>query len=133
MESFLQLVLNGLVVGSIYSLVALGFVVIYKSTSILNFAQGEFLMLGAYVCLTITVTGAVPFWAAFVLTMAFSVVLGLALERLILRPMIGEPVISVIMLTLGLASVLKAVVQGICGAFTGATGGGLPGAWRTGG
>ena len=118
MEFFLQLVLNGLVVGSIYSLVALGFVVIYKSTSILNFAQGEFLMLGAYVCLTITTVGRVPFLAAFLLTMAFSVVLGLALERVILRPMIGEPVISVIMLTLGLASVLKAIVQGIWGTET---------------
>jgi branched-chain amino acid transport system permease protein len=118
MEFFLQLVLNGLVVGSIYSLVALGFVVIYKSTSILNFAQGEFLMLGAYVCLTITTAGRVPFLAAFLLTMAFSVVLGLALERLILRPMIGEPVISVIMVTLGLSSILKAVVQGIWGTDT---------------
>ena len=55
MEFFLQLVLNGLVVGSIYSLVGLGFVVIYKSTSVLNFAQGEFLVLGAYVCLAIIV------------------------------------------------------------------------------
>ena len=81
MEFLLQLVLNGLVVGSIYSLVALGFVVIYKSTSILNFAQGEFLMLGAYVCLSITVVGAVPFWAAFVLTMAFSVVLATGGKR----------------------------------------------------
>jgi len=118
MEFFLQLVLNGLVVGSIYSLVALGFVVIYKSTSILNFAQGEFLMLGAYVCLTITTAGRVPFLGAFLLTMAFSVVLGLAMERIILRPMIGEPVISVIMVTLGLSSILKAVVQGIWGTDT---------------
>ncbi len=118
MEFLLQLVLNGVVVGSIYSLVALGFVVIYKSSSILNFAQGEFLMLGAYVCLSITVTGAVPFWGAFILTMAFSVVLGLILERVVLRPMIGEPVISVIMVTLGLSSILKAVVQGIWGTDT---------------
>ncbi|HEU4384198.1 MAG TPA: branched-chain amino acid ABC transporter permease [Anaeromyxobacteraceae bacterium] len=118
MEFFLQLVLNGLVVGSIYSLVALGFVVIYKSTSILNFAQGEFLMLGAYVCLAITAGGRVPFLAAFLLTMAFSVVLGLLMERVILRPMIGEPVISVIMVTLGLSSILKAVVQGIWGTDT---------------
>ena len=53
MDFFLQLIVNGIVVGSIYALVALGFVVIYKSSSILNFAQGEFLMLGAYVCLGI--------------------------------------------------------------------------------
>ncbi|GEJ58589.1 branched-chain amino acid ABC transporter permease [Anaeromyxobacter diazotrophicus] len=117
MDFFLQLVVNGVVVGSIYALVALGFVVIYKSSSILNFAQGEFLMLGAYVCLGVMASSA-PFWAAALLTLAFSVVLGLLLERVALRPMIGEPVISVIMLTLGLSAVLRAVVQGIWGTDT---------------
>jgi branched-chain amino acid transport system permease protein len=118
MEFFLQLVLSGLVVGSIYALVGLGFVIIYKSSSILNFAQGEFLMLGAYVCVAIFTTARVPFLAAFALTLVFSVFLGIAMERVLLRPMIGEPVISVIMLTLGLASVLKAVVQGFWGTDT---------------
>ncbi len=118
MEFLLQLVVNGLVIGSIYALVGLGFVIIYKSSSILNFAQGEFLMLGAYVCLAIFAGGRVPFWAAFLLTLGFSVLLGVATERILLRPMIGEPVISVIMLTLGLSSVLKAVVQGIWGTDT---------------
>jgi branched-chain amino acid transport system permease protein len=118
MDFLLQLVMNGLVVGSIYALVALGFVIIYKSSSILNFAQGEFLMLGAYVCLALMVGSRVPFWAAFVLTLGFSVVLGLALERVVLRPMIGEPVISVIMLTLGLSSVLRAIVQCVWGTDT---------------
>ncbi len=118
MEFLLQLVINGLVVGSIYALVALGFVVIYKSSSILNFAQGEFLMVGAYVCLTALTAGHVPFWAGFALTLAFSAVLGIALERFALRPMIGEPVISVIMLTLGLSSVLRAIIQGIWGTGT---------------
>ena len=115
MELLLQLVLNGVVIGSIYALVGLGFVIIYKSSSILNFAQGEFLMLGAYLCLAIFSTAKVPFWAAFLLTLGFSALLGVLMERVLLRPMIGEPVISVIMLTLGLASVLKAVVQGIWG------------------
>ena len=118
MEFFLQLVLSGLVVGSIYALVGLGFVIIYKSSSILNFAQGEFLMLGAYVCVAIFTTAKVPFLAAFLLTLVFSALLGVLMERVLLRPMIGEPVISVIMLTLGLASVLKAVVQGIWGTDT---------------
>ena len=118
MNFLLQLVMNGLVVGSIYALVALGFVIIYKSSSILNFAQGEFLMIGAYVCLALMLGARVPFWAAFLLTLCFSVVLGLALERVVLRPMIGEPVISVIMLTLGMASVLRAIVQGIWGTET---------------
>ena len=115
MEFFLQLVLNGIVVGSIYSLVGLGFVVIYKSTSVLNFAQGEFLVLGAYVCLSLTVQYQIPFFWAFLMTLVFSAVLGLLTERLILRPMIGEPVISLIMVTLGLSSLLKAIVQGIWG------------------
>jgi branched-chain amino acid transport system permease protein len=118
MNFLLQLVINGLVVGSIYALVALGFVIIYKSSSILNFAQGEFLMIGAYVCLAAMISGHVPFWAAFLLTLAFSVVLGLALERVVLRPMIGEPVISVIMLTLGLSAVLRAIIQAIWGTDT---------------
>ncbi|HET8722819.1 MAG TPA: branched-chain amino acid ABC transporter permease [Anaeromyxobacteraceae bacterium] len=115
MEFFLQLLLNGIVVGSIYSLVGLGFVVIYKSTSVLNFAQGEFLVLGAYVCLTMMVKYQVPFVPAFLITLVFSAVLGILTERLILRPMIGEPVISLIMVTLGLSSLLKAVIQGIWG------------------
>jgi branched-chain amino acid transport system permease protein len=118
MEFFAQLVINGLVVGSIYALVAIGFVIIYKSTSVLNFAQGEFLLLGAYVSLVLLTRYRVPFYAAVPLTLAFAVVLGLAIERLILRPMIGEPVVSVIMVTLGLSSILRAVVQGIWGTDT---------------
>lgn len=115
MEFLLQLTLNGLVIGSIYALVGLGFVIIYKSSSILNFAQGEFLMLGAYVCLAAFTGLNIPFVLAFALTLVFSAVLGVLMERVLLRPMIGEPVISVIMLTLGLASVLRAIVQGIWG------------------
>jgi len=118
MDFFLQLLISGLVIGSIYALVGLGFVIIYKSSSILNFAQGEFLMLGAYVCVAIFTTYRVPFLAAFLLTLCFSVVLGVLMERLLLRPMIGEPVISVIMLTLGLSSVLRAIVQGFWGTDT---------------
>jgi branched-chain amino acid transport system permease protein len=117
MEFFLQLLLNGLVVGSIYSLVALGFVIIFKSSGILNFAQGEFLLLGAYVFLAISSVHA-PIGAALLLTFAFSAILGLVLERLVLRPLIGEPIISVIMVTLGLSSVLRAIVQGIWGTDT---------------
>jgi len=114
-EFLLQLVLNGVVTGSIYSLVALGFVVIYKSTSVLNFAQGEFLMLGAYVCLSLAVQYQLPFAVAFLLTLVFSAALGILTERIILRPMIGEPVISLIMVTLGLSALLKAVVQALWG------------------
>jgi branched-chain amino acid transport system permease protein len=118
MELFAQLVFNGLVVGSIYALLALGFVVIFKATSILNFAQGEFLLLGAYVNLVLMDQLHLPFAAAFVVTLGFSVVLGLVLERVLLRPLLGQPVISVIVVTLGLSSVLKAIVQGLWGSST---------------
>jgi len=113
MEFFLQLALNGIVVGSIYALVALGFVIIYKSSGVLNFAQGEFLLVGAYFFLAILEKARVPFLPALGLTIVCAVILGLLLERLILRPMIGEPIISVIMVTLGLSSVLRAIVLGL--------------------
>ena len=103
MSFFLQLVVNGVVVGGIYALVALGFVLIYKSSRVINFAQGEFLMMGAYVSLALIVGAGVPALPAFVLSLGFAVVLALLVERLVLRPLIGEPVISVIMVTLGLA------------------------------
>ena len=115
MEYYLQVFISGLVVGSIYSLVALGFVIIYKATKVVNFAQGELLMLGAYVCFSLTVEYGLPFPAAFLLTLCFSLVLGLAVERLALRPLIGQPIISVIMVTIGLSSVLKSLVQFVWG------------------
>jgi branched-chain amino acid transport system permease protein len=106
----MQFFLTGLSMGSIYALVALGFVLIYKSTSILNLAQGEFLMVGAYICLSITLDFGLNFIASFLLTMVFSVILGLAVERLVLRPLIGEPIISVIMVTIGLTYILRGLV-----------------------
>jgi len=111
MEYYIQLIINGLVVGSIYSLVALGFVIIFKATKVVNFAQGELVMFGAYVCFALTVQFHLPFLISFLITLAFSIILGLVVERLVLRPMIGEPIISVIMVTIGLSSVLKSVVQ----------------------
>lgn len=107
---FMQFFITGLSMGSIYALVALGFVLIYKSTSILNLAQGEFLMVGAYICLSLTLDLKLPFLASFALTLVFSVLLGLVVERLVLRPLIGEPIISIIMVTLGLTYILRGVV-----------------------
>lgn len=118
MEFFLQLALNGVVIGSIYALIALGFVIIYKASSVVNFAQGEFLAVGAYLCLALTTEGHVPIVPAFLMTLVFAAALGVLLERVVLRPMIGEPVISVIMVTLGLSSILRAIVQGIWGTDT---------------
>lgn len=112
---FLQLMIQGVAIGSVYALVALGFVLIYKASSVINFAQGELLMVGAYVCLGLVTAGGLPFGVGVIITIGFSVVLALAIERLILRPMIGEPVISIIMVTIGLSLVLKSVVATIFG------------------
>jgi branched-chain amino acid transport system permease protein len=114
-QYLLQLVISGLVIGSIYSAVALGFVVIYKATRVVNFAQGELLMVGAYVCYAFLVQMHVPFWAALLLTILFGMVLAMFVERLILRPMIGEPIISIIMVTIGLSLVLRSLVAAIWG------------------
>ena len=111
----MQFLMSGLSMGSIYALVALGFVLIYKATSILNLAQGEFLMVGAYFCLSLTLDFGLGFVASFLLTMVFSVILGLAVERLVLRPLIGEPIISVIMVTLGLTYIMRGLVIMIWG------------------
>ncbi|MDP1992356.1 MAG: branched-chain amino acid ABC transporter permease [Syntrophales bacterium] len=118
MESIVQSLISGIVVGSIYALIALGFVLIYKSTAVINFAQGELLMFGAYLCLTLVVVLKIPFWIAFVATLIAAALLGLLLERLFLRPMIGEPAISIIMLTIGLASFLKGIIHVIWGSET---------------
>ena len=111
MELVMQSLISGIVVGSIYALVALGFVLIYKSTAVINFAQGELLMFGAYLCLTLVVAFKIPFWFAFFVTLLAAAMLGLLLERLFLRPMIGEPAISIIMLTIGLASLLQGMIH----------------------
>jgi len=115
MQYLLQLVISGLVIGSIYAAVALGFTIIYKATRVVNFAQGEFLMVGAYVCYAFVVQMRVPFWAALLLTILFALAMAMVLERLVLRPMIGEPIISIIMVTIGLSLVMRALVTAIWG------------------
>ncbi|MDG4657485.1 branched-chain amino acid ABC transporter permease [Ectobacillus antri] len=115
MTFFLQILVTGLVIGSIYALVALGFVLIYKSSDAINFAQGEFLLVGTYICLTLVTAYNIPFIAALIMTLLFSAVLGLVVERVVLRPFIGEPVISMIMATIGLSSILAGIVHVVWG------------------
>ena len=110
LKVFLQLILGGLAVGSIYALIALGFVLIYKATGVINFAQGELMMLGAYFCFTLIGQYHIPFLYAFLITLIFSAVLGIAIEFLIIRPMVGEPIFSVIMVTIGLSILLSSIV-----------------------
>ena len=85
MTFLLQLLINGLVVGSIYSLVATGFVIIYKATSALNLAQGEFLMVGAYICLDLLTKHHIPFFQSILITLAFSALLVLSDSRSFMR------------------------------------------------
>jgi branched-chain amino acid transport system permease protein len=118
MDFFIQLLVTGLVIGSVYAMIALGFVLIYKSSTVINFAQGELLLIGAFICLTLTVDLHIPFLAAFFITLLFSVALGFVIERLFLRPMIGEPILSVIMLTIGLATLLRGLAILIWGTDT---------------
>jgi branched-chain amino acid transport system permease protein len=115
---FLQLLVTGLVVGSIYALVALGFVLIYKASDCINFAQGEFLLVGAYVALWVVTSYNVPFLPAVMLTLCLALALGVLVERMVLRPFIGEPVISVIMATIGLSSLMRGITQLIWGTDT---------------
>jgi branched-chain amino acid transport system permease protein len=110
MDILLQIIVTGLATGGVYGLIALGFVLIYKATSVLNLAMGEFMTLGAFVCFTALTQVKAPFYLALILTLAFAVVLGIVVERLILRPLIGEPIISVIMVTIGLGVILKGVM-----------------------
>lgn len=115
MEKFIQLTLSGVANGAIFSLVALGFVLIYKSSDVINFAQGELLMIGAYLTY-MTVQQFGLFWPiGVVVAVILAAVVGALIESLVLRPLIGEPAISVIMVTIGLSSLLRGIVGAIWG------------------
>ena len=116
MTIFLQLVITGIVVGMVYALAALGFVLIYKASRVINFAQGYFLALGAFGALAIAQITHLPFVLAVAGCLAGSMILGVLVERVLLRPMIGEPVIAVIMVTIGLAAVLRGGIVLVWGA-----------------
>ena len=111
----LQLLLSGVSHGCVYGLIALGFVLVYKATEMLNFAQGELMMLGAFVAFTLVNLVGLPFIAGFALTLVVMLAFGMALERGVLRPMIGEPPFAVLMLTIGLGFVLRAVASAVWG------------------
>ena len=111
MDILLQVIVSGLATGGLYGLIALGFVLIYKSSDVLNFTTGEIMMLGAYMFYTFHSLLQLNFWCSLFLVIIFSVMFGLIVERVCLRPLIGEPVISVIMVTLGLGMVIKSVVE----------------------
>ena len=99
--------LNGFASGCIYGLVALGFVLIYKATEMVNFAQGDLLMLGAFVAFTTIAMLGLPYWLGFALAVLFMAGFGYLLDVVILRPIIGQPQFAVVMLTIGLGFVFR--------------------------
>ncbi len=115
MNYFLQLLVSGVMLGGVYSLVALGFVIIYKSTGVINFAQGQLLALGALLAWAFLVPLGLPFWLAGLLSVLCSALMGIVVERLTLRPMTGQPLMAVIVMTIGLATFLDSLMPPIFG------------------
>jgi branched-chain amino acid transport system permease protein len=110
-----ELSINGALVGLMYALVALGIVVVYKASRYANLAQGAFCMAGGYVCAVLILSLGVPVWLAAPLAIVLMFGLGMFVERFLLRRMIGQPVVMVIMLTLGLEILLRGLVPGLMG------------------
>ncbi len=110
MDFFIQLLVGGLSVGFLYGLSAMGFVMIFKSSSVLNFAHGELLAIGAYFFLAFVTWTKLPILLSFLLALVGCFLLGILIERIFLCPLIGEPLIFVIMLTVGLAAMFKGLI-----------------------
>ncbi|WP_291429696.1 branched-chain amino acid ABC transporter permease [Deinococcus sp.] len=110
MDLLPQLLIAGVVIGSIYALAALGFVLIYKSSRVINFAHGQIIATGAFIAFALTQKG-VNFWLAGLIAMMATFFLGMLIERVFLRKMVGEPIISVIMVTIGLSSVIEGLIH----------------------
>jgi len=105
----LLLLSNGVLIGLMYALIALGFVLVYKATDAVNFAQGEFVMISGFVVAGCLGVWGVPLWLAVPLALVSMVAFGFVLERVMLRKLIGRPVIAVVMATIGLASILRGI------------------------
>ena len=111
MITFLQATFEGLSLGAVYSLVAIGFVLIYKATDVLSFAQPALVVVGAGLISALAVDRGVPFWIAFIVGILLTGIIGLIMERTFLRPMVGEPVFSVAILTIGIDILLRTVLN----------------------
>ena len=110
MSYFFQIVVSGIVVGSIYSLAALGLVLVYKSSRVANFAHGQIIAAGAFITYFLTVTLGIPIFFSFLASMIITFFLAMSVERIFLRRLIGEPIISVIMVTIGLGSIIDGLI-----------------------
>ena len=115
MTFFLQLVVTGFALGMVYALVAIGFVIILKCSNAFNIAQGHFVLIGGYLGYTFLVPFGLPIWASLLLAIGVAIVLGLLIERLTLRPLVGQSELAVIMMTIALATVLEGLATLIWG------------------
>jgi len=115
MTFFLQLMVSGFALGMVYALIAIGFVIILKCSKAFNIAQGHFVMIGGYLGFTFLVTFHLPVWASLLAAVVAAIMLGLLVERLILRPMVGQPVLAIIMMTIALSVVLEGLATLIWG------------------
>ncbi len=115
MDFFALIVSTGLVSGAAYGLIAMGFALIYKSTGVVNFAQGELVMLTAYIAFTLSNAFHLSFVPLILVTIPISMLIGLTLERIFIRPMLGEPMFAIVMVTIGLAVILRGVTIMIWG------------------
>jgi branched-chain amino acid transport system permease protein len=106
-ERFRQTLVVGVVIGSLYALIALGFVLIYKASEVVNFAQGEFVMLGGFIAVVLVTEYDLPLSIVFPLVVIIGLALGFLIERTMLRPLIGKPLIAIVMATIGLAAILR--------------------------
>ena len=111
MAQFLQLALSGIAIGCVYALVALGFVLIYKATETVNFAQGDLMMLGGFFAYTATAIMGWPYWAAIVFALIVMAAFGMLAERVVLRPVLGQAQFTVVMVTIGVGYVMRGVVS----------------------
>ena len=115
LSQILQLLVAGVSQGCVYALVALGFVLIYKATETVNFAQGDVMMLGAFFALTGSVILGWPYWATILFAVGVMAVVGMLTERLVLRPVLGHPAFTVVMITIGVGYVMRGVVTMVPG------------------
>jgi len=111
----LQLVITGFGLGMVYALIAIGFVIILKCSKAFNIAQGHFVMIGGYLGFTFLVTFHMPVWASLLAAITVAVVMGLLIERLTLRPLVGQSVLAIIMMTIALGTVLDGVATLVWG------------------
>lgn len=116
MDYFLTLVATGLAVGVLYGMIGMGFALIFKATSVVNFAQGEVMMLIAYLAYSLAGLWAMNFWLLLLATVVIAAVVGIVIEFLFIRPMLGQPTFSTVMVTIGLAVMIRSVVVLIWGA-----------------